>query len=65
MPNKTDNPSDLTDNDKAFLLQFTDAMLNCGILYASLHGIYTGVLAVTLWNICELGISHYGIQAEV
>ncbi len=28
-------------------------------------GIYTGILAVTLWNICEPGALHSDLQAEV
>ncbi|PBK94579.1 hypothetical protein ARMGADRAFT_1062235 [Armillaria gallica] len=51
---KTDIPSDLTDSDKALLFQFLDAQLNSGILYALLYGIYTGILAVTLWNISPI-----------
>ncbi|KAK0478925.1 hypothetical protein IW261DRAFT_1628492 [Armillaria novae-zelandiae] len=41
---------DLTDDDKALAFQFLDTYLNCIILYSLLHGIYTGILAVTLWN---------------
>ncbi|KAK0238212.1 hypothetical protein EDD85DRAFT_573626 [Armillaria nabsnona] len=33
------------------MFHFLDTQLNCGMLYALLHGIYTGILAVTLWNI--------------
>ncbi|PBK70880.1 hypothetical protein ARMSODRAFT_1017656 [Armillaria solidipes] len=51
MAAQTDIPSDLTDDDKALLFQFLDTWLNSGILYALLYGIYTGILAVTLWNI--------------
>ncbi|PBK67618.1 hypothetical protein ARMSODRAFT_319225 [Armillaria solidipes] len=51
MATQTDIPSDLADDDKADLFQFLDAQLNSTILYALLHGIYTGILAVTLWNI--------------
>ncbi|PBK87354.1 hypothetical protein ARMGADRAFT_1085758 [Armillaria gallica] len=40
-----------TDDDKASIFQSLDAMLNSVILYSLLHGIYTGILAVTLWNI--------------
>ncbi|SJL08640.1 uncharacterized protein ARMOST_12007 [Armillaria ostoyae] len=43
--------SDLTDDDKASIFQALDAILNSGILYSLLHGIYTGILAVTLWTI--------------
>ncbi|KAK0467401.1 hypothetical protein IW261DRAFT_1598238 [Armillaria novae-zelandiae] len=48
---RVDIPSDLTDNDKASMFQDLDAYLNSMILYALLHGIYTGITAVTLWNI--------------
>ncbi|KAK0446410.1 uncharacterized protein EV420DRAFT_1648086 [Desarmillaria tabescens] len=51
MATQTDIPPDLTDEDKAFIFQYLDANLNNQILYALLHGIYTGILAVTLWNI--------------
>ncbi|PBK81485.1 hypothetical protein ARMGADRAFT_1171384 [Armillaria gallica] len=33
------------------MFQFLDVQLNCGMLYALLHGVYTGILAVTVWNI--------------
>ncbi|PBK70819.1 hypothetical protein ARMSODRAFT_1033678 [Armillaria solidipes] len=51
MVTQTDIPSDLTDDTKASIFQYLDAWLNSEILYALLHGIYTGILAVTLWNI--------------
>ncbi|PBK67578.1 hypothetical protein ARMSODRAFT_1020583 [Armillaria solidipes] len=51
MATQTDIPSDLTDDDKASIFQYLDAELNSTILFALLHGIYTGILAVTLWNI--------------
>ncbi|PBK79901.1 hypothetical protein ARMGADRAFT_1092677 [Armillaria gallica] len=51
MATQTDIPSDLTDDDKAQIFQFLDGRLNSAILYMLLHGIYTGILAVTLWNI--------------
>jgi hypothetical protein len=49
-----DIPLDLTGDRSAYIFQFLDTQLNCGMLYALLHGVYTGILAVTLWNICEL-----------
>ncbi|KAK0496172.1 hypothetical protein EDD18DRAFT_233414 [Armillaria luteobubalina] len=49
MATQTDTLPDLSNNDKMF--QNLDAQLNAGILYALLHGIYTGILAVLLWNI--------------
>ncbi|SJL18473.1 uncharacterized protein ARMOST_22062 [Armillaria ostoyae] len=51
MATQTDIPSDLTDGYKFYIFQILDAQLNSIILYALLHGIYTGILAVTLWNI--------------
>ncbi|PBK97569.1 hypothetical protein ARMGADRAFT_1135155 [Armillaria gallica] len=51
MATQVDIPSDLTGDDKAFIFKTLDALLNSRILLASLHGIYTGILAVTLWNI--------------
>ncbi|SJK98317.1 uncharacterized protein ARMOST_01582 [Armillaria ostoyae] len=51
MATQTDIPSGITDDYKAYLFQFLDAQLNSTILYALLHGIYTGILVVTLWNI--------------
>ncbi|KAK0496178.1 hypothetical protein EDD18DRAFT_233586 [Armillaria luteobubalina] len=41
-------PADPTDDD---IFNYLDAELNSIILYAILHGIYTGIVAVTLWNI--------------
>ncbi|KAK0222585.1 hypothetical protein EDD85DRAFT_960217 [Armillaria nabsnona] len=53
MSNQTDTPSlsDLTDADKAFILLELESNLDAVILYSLLHGIYTGVVAVTLGNI--------------
>ncbi|SJK98318.1 uncharacterized protein ARMOST_01583 [Armillaria ostoyae] len=51
MATQTDIPPDLTNDDKASVFQILDAQLNSTILYALLHGIYTGILVVTLWNI--------------
>ncbi|KAK0467400.1 hypothetical protein IW261DRAFT_1426629 [Armillaria novae-zelandiae] len=48
---RVDIPSDLTDNHKAWVFQYLDANLNSAILHALIHGIYTGITAVTLWNI--------------
>ncbi|SJK98326.1 uncharacterized protein ARMOST_01591 [Armillaria ostoyae] len=51
MAAQTDIPSGLTNDNKVLLFQILEAQLNSTILYALLHGIYTGILAVTLWNI--------------
>ncbi|PBK89808.1 hypothetical protein ARMGADRAFT_1064809 [Armillaria gallica] len=62
MTTQTDIPSDLTDDSdhKAVLFQICESQLNSTILYALLHGIYTGILAVTLWNISE--VNHAAIN---
>ncbi|KAK0192483.1 hypothetical protein F5146DRAFT_999671 [Armillaria mellea] len=52
MSTQADILSDLTNNDKILVFQELDINLNSLILYALLHGIYTGIVAVTLWNIC-------------
>ncbi|KAK0490253.1 hypothetical protein IW261DRAFT_3436 [Armillaria novae-zelandiae] len=44
-------PPDLTDEDKLAAFQYLDSNLNVGILYALSYGLYTGILAVTLWSI--------------
>ncbi|KAK0224758.1 hypothetical protein EDD85DRAFT_1027854 [Armillaria nabsnona] len=43
-------PSSVTDSDKALIFYELDADLNSAILYSLLHGIYTGIVAVTLGN---------------
>ncbi|KAK0454015.1 uncharacterized protein EV420DRAFT_1696533 [Desarmillaria tabescens] len=48
---QADIPPDLTNRDKALMFQLLNAYLNSQILLMSLHGIYTRILAVTLWNI--------------
>ncbi|KAK0224597.1 hypothetical protein EDD85DRAFT_858365 [Armillaria nabsnona] len=47
---QTNIPPDLTDAERTFIFQELDGELNSRILYALLHGIYTGIIAVTLWN---------------
>ncbi|KAK0466017.1 uncharacterized protein EV420DRAFT_806843 [Desarmillaria tabescens] len=49
--NKTDIPEELTDDEINFIFQALDTALNSIIFEFLLHGIYTGVLAVTLWTI--------------
>ncbi|SJL18460.1 uncharacterized protein ARMOST_22049 [Armillaria ostoyae] len=46
-----DPGSYLPKDHKAFIFQCLDAYLNSKILLALLYGMYTGILAVTLWNI--------------
>ncbi|PBK60849.1 hypothetical protein ARMSODRAFT_679423 [Armillaria solidipes] len=48
---QTDIPSDLTDADRAFMFQLLNAHLHSKMLYSLLHGVYTGIVAVTFWNI--------------
>ncbi|PBK58410.1 hypothetical protein ARMSODRAFT_1091221 [Armillaria solidipes] len=53
MSTQADIPSGLPDDYKALVFQYLDAQLNSRILFALLlvHRKYTGILAVTLWNI--------------
>ncbi|KAK0224677.1 hypothetical protein EDD85DRAFT_1027786 [Armillaria nabsnona] len=46
-----DNSGDLTAADITFIVQELDTELNANILDSLLHGVYTGILAITLWNI--------------
>ncbi|KAK0219990.1 hypothetical protein IW262DRAFT_1461157 [Armillaria fumosa] len=47
MASQPDIPPNLSDREMAY--QTLDAQLNSSILYALLHGIYTGIVATTLW----------------
>ncbi|KAK0474982.1 hypothetical protein EDD18DRAFT_1470540 [Armillaria luteobubalina] len=51
MVSQADIPPDLTDNDIALMFETLDHELNSKILFTLLYGIYTGILAITLWNI--------------
>ncbi|KAK0219909.1 hypothetical protein IW262DRAFT_1554220 [Armillaria fumosa] len=51
MSTQADIPSDLSNDEKAIAFQNLDAYLNAMILYALLHGMYTGIIAIALWNI--------------
>ncbi|KAK0185109.1 hypothetical protein F5146DRAFT_1144315 [Armillaria mellea] len=46
-----DDSGDLTVADIAFIVQELDTELNANILDSLLHGVYTGILVITLWNI--------------
>ncbi|KAK0465891.1 uncharacterized protein EV420DRAFT_1636453 [Desarmillaria tabescens] len=48
---QTSIPPDLTDADKAIIFQVRDEELNSTVLYSLLSGVYTGVVAITLWSI--------------
>ncbi|KAK0219975.1 hypothetical protein IW262DRAFT_992515 [Armillaria fumosa] len=51
MAPQADTPPDLTDDFIAGIFHILDTELNSKILFALLYGIYTGILAITLWNI--------------
>ncbi|KAK0445281.1 uncharacterized protein EV420DRAFT_1768027 [Desarmillaria tabescens] len=57
-------PISLTDSDIAYLTNCSDASLNSTILLSLLLGIYTGIIAVTMWNITISKSQHIG-QAMV
>ncbi|PBK62584.1 hypothetical protein ARMSODRAFT_604007 [Armillaria solidipes] len=43
---------DLSQDDRSVIFGVLDQELNCTILRALLHGLYTGIVVVTLWTIC-------------
>ncbi|KAK0227591.1 hypothetical protein IW262DRAFT_1454732 [Armillaria fumosa] len=49
MTYQLDIPPDLGDSDITAVNQYLDDHLNTQIFYALLHGVYTGLFAVTLW----------------
>ncbi|SJL13665.1 uncharacterized protein ARMOST_17112 [Armillaria ostoyae] len=51
MAAQTNIPPDVTDPDKALIFYKLDAELNSVILYSLLHGIYTGIVVVSLGNL--------------
>ncbi|SJL18383.1 uncharacterized protein ARMOST_21971 [Armillaria ostoyae] len=53
MATQIDIPPDLTNTDKAFIFQDLNIELHAEIIYSQLNGLYTGIFAVMLWNICE------------
>ncbi|PBK93584.1 hypothetical protein ARMGADRAFT_1079886 [Armillaria gallica] len=50
MAAQTNIPPDVTDPDQALIFHELDTELNSVILYSLLHGIYTGIAAVSLGN---------------
>ncbi|KAK0224775.1 hypothetical protein EDD85DRAFT_859121 [Armillaria nabsnona] len=46
-----DIPPDLTNTDRAFIFQDLNIELEAEIIYSQLNGLYTGICAITLWNI--------------
>ncbi|KAG7451772.1 uncharacterized protein BT62DRAFT_915610 [Guyanagaster necrorhizus] len=55
--------SDPTDANNAFMSQGFNAALNSMILCSLLNEIYTGIVAVTLWNISEINTVIYKSQS--
>ncbi|SJL18478.1 uncharacterized protein ARMOST_22067 [Armillaria ostoyae] len=53
------------DPTRDYIFKYLDAELNSIILYALLHGIYTGVVAVTLWNIFMNNFQPFQRQSKV
>ncbi|KAK0224676.1 hypothetical protein EDD85DRAFT_981574 [Armillaria nabsnona] len=51
MTAQTDLPTSLTDSDIAFMSHELDSELNSKLLFSQLFGVYTGILAVTMWNV--------------
>ncbi|KAK0480807.1 hypothetical protein IW261DRAFT_1607398 [Armillaria novae-zelandiae] len=51
MASQADGLLDFTNDEMAYLSRFLDSNFNSKILLALLYGIYTGILAITLWNI--------------
>ncbi|PBK96165.1 hypothetical protein ARMGADRAFT_1077674 [Armillaria gallica] len=43
-------PPDLSEDDRRFIFEFLGVSLNRMILESLFHGLYTGIVAVTLWN---------------
>ncbi|SJL14770.1 uncharacterized protein ARMOST_18238 [Armillaria ostoyae] len=48
---QTNIPSDVMDADRAIIFQTLDHDFNSALLNSLLQGLYTGIVAVTLWNI--------------
>ncbi|SJL14772.1 uncharacterized protein ARMOST_18240 [Armillaria ostoyae] len=57
---QTNTPSDVSDATKALIFEILDVDLNVPILESLLQGIYTGIFAVTLWNIFMSKVQHIG-----
>ncbi|KAK0488302.1 hypothetical protein EDD18DRAFT_440968 [Armillaria luteobubalina] len=51
MATQTNIPPGITDADKAIIFQTLDHDLGSALLNSLLQGLYTGIVAVTLWNI--------------
>ncbi|KAK0234163.1 hypothetical protein IW262DRAFT_1334749 [Armillaria fumosa] len=58
-------PPDVPDSNKALIFYKLDVQLNSVILYSLLHGIYTGIFAVTLGNMISMDKSRPTRRAMV
>ncbi|KAK0234650.1 hypothetical protein EDD85DRAFT_969533 [Armillaria nabsnona] len=56
-------PPDLTNDDFHTIFEASDVYLNSTILQALMHGLYTGILCVTLWSIFRSSITSIGRYA--
>ncbi|KAK0465682.1 hypothetical protein IW261DRAFT_1613391 [Armillaria novae-zelandiae] len=64
MAYQVDIPPDLGDSDITAINEYLDDHLNMQIFYALLHGIYTGVFAVTLWISNDQSLINPGLLDE-
>ncbi|PBK98550.1 hypothetical protein ARMGADRAFT_1130721 [Armillaria gallica] len=55
-------PPDLTNDDFHIIFETSDVYLSSTILQALMHGLYTGVLGVTLWSIFRSSIKNTSIR---
>ncbi|KAK0184678.1 hypothetical protein F5146DRAFT_1169748 [Armillaria mellea] len=60
MATQTDIPTSLTDSDLALFTHIFDSGLNSRLLFSQLFGIYTGIFAVTIWNVAMSKSQHIG-----
>ncbi|KAK0219237.1 hypothetical protein IW262DRAFT_1462885 [Armillaria fumosa] len=61
---QTNIPPNVPDALKVCIYQELDADLNGTIFDSLLQGLYTGIVVVTLWNICKGSVVNYIIQTE-
>ncbi|KAK0431792.1 hypothetical protein EV421DRAFT_1911500 [Armillaria borealis] len=60
MSSTSDSTPDLTGEETAIIFGVLDVYFNEIIVYALMHGIYTCILAITLWNIFSSKTSNSG-----
>ncbi|KAK0226792.1 hypothetical protein EDD85DRAFT_795112 [Armillaria nabsnona] len=58
-------PPGLTADDIHFMFEYLDMQLNTTILWALMHGLYTGVLGVTLWTIFRISTKNTSIGRSI